>query len=60
MLRSKKVLQIEVLGAASGSGEGAGYSVVLTAGSVTGVDGLDVGVGYGDKKQVNKLLLVTL
>ena len=35
-------------GTTSGSNEGGGYSVVLTAGSdVLGLDGLDIGVGYG-------------
>ena len=38
-------------GATSGSSEGGGYSVVLTAGSdVTGIDGLNVGAGYGEKE----------
>ena len=38
-------------GAASGSSEGGGYSVVLTAGSdVTGVDGLNIGAGYGEQE----------
>lgn len=38
-------------GTASGSSEGGGYSVVLTAGSdITGVDGMDVGVGYGENE----------
>ena len=38
-------------GATSGSSEGGGYSFVLTAGSdVTGVDGLNVGAGYGEKE----------
>jgi len=37
-------------GTTSGSGEGGGYSVVLTAGSdVTTIDGLDLGVGYGEQ-----------
>jgi len=38
-------------GVASGSSEGGGYSVVLTADSdVTGVDGLNVGIGYGEQE----------
>lgn len=38
-------------GSTSGSSEGGGYSVVLTAGSdITGVDGMDVGVGYGENE----------
>ena len=38
-------------GATSGSDEGGGYSVVLTAGAdVTGVDGLDMGIGYGEQE----------
>ena len=42
---------VQADGATSGSSEGGGYSVVLTAGSdVTGIDGLNVGAGYGEKE----------